>query len=106
MKGQIWKSFLNLRNFRYIGGCCGFEPYHIRAMAEELRAERGKLPEASKKSEFARDLFMAKKRAELNPAVYAERYALFSCDFWKLLLYLKQSRPMLFSGKLQNTGTI
>jgi len=34
---------------RYIGGCCGFEPYHIRAMAEELRGERGKLPEASKK---------------------------------------------------------
>ncbi|KAG7278298.1 hypothetical protein CRUP_029903, partial [Coryphaenoides rupestris] len=21
---------------RYIGGCCGFEPYHIRAIAEEL----------------------------------------------------------------------
>lgn len=49
-------------------------------MAEELRAERGKLPEASKKSEFARDLFMAKKRAELNPAVYAERFAIFK-DF-------------------------
>jgi len=25
---------------RYIGGCCGFEPYHIRAVAEELAAER------------------------------------------------------------------
>ena len=22
---------------RYIGGCCGFEPYHIRAMAEEVK---------------------------------------------------------------------
>ena len=21
---------------RYIGGCCGFEPYHIRAIAEEV----------------------------------------------------------------------
>ena len=21
---------------RYIGGCCGFEPHHIRAMAEEV----------------------------------------------------------------------
>jgi hypothetical protein len=21
---------------KYIGGCCGFEPYHIRAIAEEL----------------------------------------------------------------------
>lgn len=29
---------------RYIGGCCGFEPYHIRACAEELRVERGRLP--------------------------------------------------------------
>lgn len=23
---------------RYIGGCCGFEPYHIRAIAEEVNA--------------------------------------------------------------------
>merc|ERR1712079_472388 len=36
---------------RYIGGCCGFEPYHIRAMAEELALERGGLPEASQKSD-------------------------------------------------------
>ncbi|CAH3128816.1 unnamed protein product [Porites lobata] len=34
---------------RYIGGCCGFEPYHIRAIAEELATERGFLPEASQK---------------------------------------------------------
>ena len=34
---------------RYIGGCCGFQPYHIRAVAEELEAERGHLPEASEK---------------------------------------------------------
>jgi len=26
---------------RYIGGCCGFEPYHVRAMSEELEEERG-----------------------------------------------------------------
>jgi betaine-homocysteine S-methyltransferase len=26
---------------RYIGGCCGIEPYHIRAVAEELEKERG-----------------------------------------------------------------
>lgn len=26
---------------RYIGGCCGFEAYHIRAISEELMAERG-----------------------------------------------------------------
>ena len=24
------------RGVRYIGGCCGFEPYHIRAIAEEV----------------------------------------------------------------------
>ena len=34
---------------RYIGGCCGFEPYHIRAIAEELASERGFLPPASEK---------------------------------------------------------
>ena len=26
---------------RYIGGCCGFEAYHIRAVSEELAGERG-----------------------------------------------------------------
>merc|ERR1719435_852765 len=26
---------------RYIGGCCGFQPYHIRALSEELLVERG-----------------------------------------------------------------
>lgn len=37
---------------RYIGGCCGFESHHIRAMAEELHKERGgKLGEASEKSD-------------------------------------------------------
>lgn len=34
---------------RYIGGCCGFEPYHIRAVSEELEKERGFLPKASEK---------------------------------------------------------
>ena len=58
---------------RYIGGCCGFEPYHIRAMAEELRTERGRLPAASSKSEFARNLFMLQRRAEANPKVYANK---------------------------------
>lgn len=37
---------------RYIGGCCGFEPYHIRAIAEELSPERGFLPAASEKHEL------------------------------------------------------
>ncbi|PIO37772.1 Betaine--homocysteine S-methyltransferase 1 [Aquarana catesbeiana] len=34
---------------RYIGGCCGFEPYHTRAIAEELAPERGFLPQGSEK---------------------------------------------------------
>merc|ERR1739848_213922 len=41
---------------RYIGGCCGFEPYHIRAMAEELLDVRGKLPVASAKSDYTLSL--------------------------------------------------
>jgi len=34
---------------RYIGGCCGFESYHIRALAEELSEERGRRPLAGQK---------------------------------------------------------
>uniref|UniRef100_A0A8C5NAT1 Betaine--homocysteine S-methyltransferase 1-like n=1 Tax=Gouania willdenowi TaxID=441366 RepID=A0A8C5NAT1_GOUWI len=34
---------------RFIGGCCGFEPYHIRAVAEELATDRGFLPAGSEK---------------------------------------------------------
>jgi len=44
---------------RYIGGCCGFEPYHIRAIAEELAPERERLPEGSDKSDH--DLSFMKK---------------------------------------------
>jgi len=36
---------------KYIGGCCGYESYHIRAVSEELTKERGKNPESSKKHE-------------------------------------------------------
>ncbi|XP_038066766.1 betaine--homocysteine S-methyltransferase 1-like [Patiria miniata] len=32
---------------RYIGGCCGFEPHHIRSLAIELSKERGRLPPAA-----------------------------------------------------------
>ncbi|KXJ18991.1 betaine--homocysteine S-methyltransferase 1 isoform X2 [Exaiptasia diaphana] len=34
---------------RYIGACCGMEPYHVRAIAEELANERGKFPAGSEK---------------------------------------------------------
>merc|ERR1719295_2101837 len=37
---------------RYIGGCCGFEPYHIRAIAEELAKETGIKALSSEKSDY------------------------------------------------------
>ncbi|XP_049778523.1 betaine--homocysteine S-methyltransferase 1-like [Schistocerca cancellata] len=37
---------------RYIGGCCGFEPYHIRAISEELIEERGKQSKATEKHDL------------------------------------------------------
>jgi len=36
---------------RYIGGCCGFQPYHIRAITEELSDVRGRNYEGCKKYE-------------------------------------------------------
>jgi len=36
---------------RYIGGCCGFEPYLIRAIGEELSEYRKRLPYSSRKSD-------------------------------------------------------
>jgi len=44
---QAWEM-----GIRYIGGCCGFEPYHVRAMVEELEPERqGKVGLSSLKHE-------------------------------------------------------
>jgi len=38
---------------RYIGGCCGFEAYHIRSVCEELREERGgKIGKGSEKHDM------------------------------------------------------
>lgn len=34
---------------RFIGGCCGFEPYHIRSCSEELAKERGRRPASGAK---------------------------------------------------------
>ncbi|XP_028393921.1 betaine--homocysteine S-methyltransferase 1-like [Dendronephthya gigantea] len=34
---------------RYFGGCCGFKPYHIRAISEELEKERGRKAASSEK---------------------------------------------------------
>jgi len=61
---------------RYIGGCCGFEPYHMRAIAEELRDVRGKLPEASAKSDY--DLSIHKELSKGMPRYHRKG----DLDFW------------------------
>ncbi|XP_077978435.1 betaine--homocysteine S-methyltransferase 1-like [Glandiceps talaboti] len=65
---------------RYIGGCCGFEPYHIRALAEELAEEKGVRPaghtknalwgDALAESTVKADKWKANKQywTRLNPA--------------------------------------
>jgi len=63
---------------RYIGGCCGFEPYHIRAMGEELRDVRGgRLPLSSDKSDYDLEYF---KGLEANLARYKNKSRL---EWWK-----------------------
>merc|ERR1719466_93533 len=69
---------------RYIGGCCGFEPYHIRAIAEELAPERGRLPEGSDKSDH--DLSAMRKICEKYSGKQdvETMYGMYKCskDFW------------------------
>lgn len=59
---------------RYIGGCCGFEPYHIRAVAEELANERKLLPKASEKH----DMWGGGLRMHTKPWVRARAQK----DYW------------------------
>ncbi|XP_057686997.1 betaine--homocysteine S-methyltransferase 1-like isoform X2 [Corythoichthys intestinalis] len=63
---------------RFIGGCCGFEPYHIRAVAEELAQERGMLPPASEKH----GMWGAALEMHTKPWVRARAHP----DYWKNLL--------------------
>ncbi|UUT40559.1 hypothetical protein [carnivorous sponge associated iridovirus] len=62
---------------RYIGGCCGFEPYHIRAVSEELEKERVKSCEASNKH----DRWGAGLRMHTKPWVRARA----TKEYWKRL---------------------
>ncbi|XP_071504428.1 betaine--homocysteine S-methyltransferase 1-like [Diadema antillarum] len=41
---------------RYVGGCCGFEPHHIRAISDELKEERGRGVFGIDKSGFPQSL--------------------------------------------------
>ena len=62
---------------RYIGGCCGFEPYHIRAVSEDLEKERVKSCEASNKH----DRWGAGLRMHTKPWVRARA----TKEYWKRL---------------------
>lgn len=79
-----WARAAYQAGVRYIGGCCGFEPYHIRAIAEELAPERGRLPEGSDKSDY--DLATMKKICESysGKADVETQYGMRKCcpDFW------------------------
>jgi len=60
---------------RYIGGCCGYQPYHIRAIAEELEKERGIVaPGSDKHEKWGKGLEMHTKpwvRARANRSHWA-----------------------------------
>jgi len=56
---------------RFIGGCCGIESVHIRAIAEELAEEHKYLPEASRKSDL--DLSVIGRKANLGRKEYLEK---------------------------------
>jgi len=67
---QNWTRESYDMGVRYIGGCCGFQPYHIRAVAEELEKERGiKAPGSDKHEPWGAGLEMHTKpwvRARAN----------------------------------------
>merc|ERR1712193_462875 len=64
---------------RYIGGCCGFEAYHIRAVSEELVAERGGRLGAS--STEKHDMWGGGLKIHTKPWVRARAHR----DYWEKL---------------------
>ncbi|XP_072043049.1 betaine--homocysteine S-methyltransferase 1-like, partial [Amphiura filiformis] len=62
---------------RYLGGCCGFESYHIRAIAEELATERGKLPPGA---------YMSPGPKGLKTSLYEEQRKRGTADYWDNLI--------------------
>ncbi|XP_023327836.1 betaine--homocysteine S-methyltransferase 1 isoform X2 [Eurytemora carolleeae] len=66
---------------RVIGGCCGIESHHIRAMAEELAVERGGLPEGSRKSDH--DLSTLKKKGDMGRDEFKMKG---SKEYWQSLI--------------------
>ncbi|KAJ6669818.1 hypothetical protein lerEdw1_000367 [Lerista edwardsae] len=89
---------------RYIGGCCGFEPYHIRAIAEELAPERGFLSQASEKhGSWGNALGMhTKPWSSLSHALtlFDEDYTVFI----KVFLFLHRARKEYWENLLPASG--
>lgn len=58
---------------RYIGGCCGFKAYHIRAIAEELAPERGRQPTSSEKHKpFAKETYEGVAHASTDESFWMD----------------------------------
>merc|ERR1711971_1354827 len=71
---EAWKL-----GVRYIGGCCGFEAYHIRAVCEELVAERkGRLGASSTDKH---DMWGGGLKIHTKPWVRARAHR----DYWEKL---------------------
>ena len=62
---------------RYVGGCCGFEPHHVRAVAMELEAETGRTAPGRKHAD---------KWAEGLKEIYAEQKARVTEGYWRQLV--------------------
>ena len=76
---------------RYIGGCCGFEAYHIRAVCEELVAERGgRLGQSSTEKH---DMWGGGLKLHTKPWVRARAHR----DYWETL---KPSTGRPFSASI------
>lgn len=99
---------------RYIGGCCGFEPYHIRAISEELVPERdwepvypirwGKFLSKSTKP-WLRVRANRNYWENLNPGTGRPRSSAFSmCDQWGITAghdLMKQNEELATDAELE-----
>ena len=87
---------------RYIGGCCGFEPYLIRAVAEELAQERGCLPFSARKSDVDLSLW---KNIEEKQHRHAGKYVrdLIMYLFVHIIIFQRISRILGYFDSLYRT---
>ena len=82
---------------RFIGGCCGTEPYHIRAISEELRAEReGADPPGSvsvKREADPPGTVSVKREADPPGSVSVETKKPWVCATWRNKMEPATGRP-------------